>query len=74
MDLIEQKEKLDVRYKCRCIDGKKNQQDTVRYYLTIRAILVGPRGSGKTNIMYNLITHVNGLKFENIYLFSKTSN
>jgi len=40
---------------------------------TIRAIVVGPSCSGKTNIMYNLITHVNGLRFENIYLYTKTS-
>ncbi|KAF0714016.1 tigger transposable element-derived protein 4-like [Aphis craccivora] len=43
---------------------------------TIHAILVGPSGSVKTNIMYNLITYANVLRFENIYLlvYSKTSN
>lgn len=73
MDLIEQKDKLDVIN----VDVhvvKKPSRHGPLLPETIRAILVGPSGSGNTNIMYNLITHVNGLKFENIYLFSKTSN
>ena len=38
----------------------------------VRAIICGPSNSGKTNLMLNLIFNKNGLKFENIYIFSKS--
>ena len=41
---------------------------------TIRAIICGPSNCGKTNAMFTLITHLNGLKFENIYVYSKSLN
>jgi len=73
MRLIEQKNKLDI------INVDTTTIKTVSRHGSlfpdsIRAIIVGPSGAGKTNVMYNLITHKNGLKFENIYLYSKTSN
>lgn len=37
-----------------------------------RCLLVGASGSGKTNAMISLIEHPNGLRFENVYLFSKS--
>lgn len=40
---------------------------------TIRCIICGPSNCGKTNIMLNLLFHENGLKFKNIYLYSKTA-
>jgi Poxvirus A32 protein. len=39
---------------------------------TIRCLVVGPSNCGKTNVMISLIEHPNGLKFENIYIFSKS--
>lgn len=39
---------------------------------SLRALIVGPSNCGKTNIMINLIESPNGLKFENIYLYSKS--
>lgn len=39
---------------------------------TIRCIICGPSNCGKTNIMLNLLLHENGVKFKNIYLYSKT--
>lgn len=39
---------------------------------TIRALLVGPSNCGKTNVMLSLIESPNGLKFENIYIYSKS--
>lgn len=39
---------------------------------TIRCIISGPSNCGKTNVMLNLLLHRNGLKFKNIYLYSKT--
>nr|CAI5825367.1 unnamed protein product [Callosobruchus analis]CAI5845687.1 unnamed protein product [Callosobruchus analis]CAI5863027.1 unnamed protein product [Callosobruchus analis] len=37
-----------------------------------RALIVGASGSGKTNIMISLITHPNGLRFSNIYIYCKS--
>ena len=39
---------------------------------SIRALIVGPSNCGKTNIMLSLIESPNGLKFENIYIYSKS--
>ncbi len=38
----------------------------------VRCLIVGPSGAGKTSVMLNLLFNPNGLKFENIYLFSKS--
>lgn len=39
---------------------------------TIRCLIVGPSNCGKSNIILNLLLHPNGLKFENIYVYSKS--
>ena len=41
---------------------------------TIRAVFCGPSNCGKTNSLLALITHPNGLRFENIYVYSKSFN
>lgn len=41
---------------------------------TVRCIVSGPSNSGKTNTVFNLLTHENGLRFNNIYIFSKSLN
>lgn len=38
----------------------------------VRCIISGPSGSGKTNTIFNLLMDRNGLRFENIYVFSKS--
>lgn len=40
---------------------------------TIRCIICGPSNCGKTNVMVSLLLHENGLKFKNLYLYSKTT-
>lgn len=40
---------------------------------TIRCILCGPSNCGKTNVMLNLLFHENGLRFKQVYLYSKTA-
>lgn len=37
-----------------------------------RGIIVGSSGSGKTNLLLSMLEHPNGLRFENIYLYSKS--
>lgn len=39
---------------------------------SIRCIICGPSNCGKTNTMIGLLLHENGLKFKNLYLYSKT--
>ena len=39
---------------------------------TIRSIIAGPSNCGKTNVMLSLLQHPNGLKFQNVYLYSKS--
>jgi len=39
---------------------------------TIRALIVSPSGCGKTNLVFTLLVHENGIEFENVYIYSKT--
>lgn len=39
---------------------------------SIRCIIVGPSNSGKTNVMITLLVHKNGLRYENVYVYSKS--
>jgi hypothetical protein len=39
---------------------------------SIRCIICGPSNCGKTNVMFNLLFDVNGLRFSNVYVFSKS--
>lgn len=37
-----------------------------------RCLIVGPSGCGKTNVMVTLLEHPKGLRFENVYIYSKS--
>lgn len=39
---------------------------------TIRCIIAGPSNCGKTNVIIGLLEDLNGLRFENVYVFSKS--
>jgi hypothetical protein len=39
---------------------------------SIRCIICGPSNCGKTNVMFSLLTNPNTLRFENVYIFSKS--
>lgn len=39
---------------------------------TIRCIIAGKSNCGKTNLLISLIESKNGLKFENVYIYSKS--
>lgn len=39
---------------------------------TLRCIVSGPSNCGKTNVVFYLLTDPNGLKFCNVYIFSKS--
>lgn len=40
----------------------------------LRSLIVGPSGGGKTQLVICLLINKNGLRFDNIYLYSKTLN
>lgn len=72
MKLIKQPVSLQVQN----FEVKENNFSTKHSVLlpnNIRCIICGPSNCGKTNVMISLLTHLNGLKFKNIYLYSKTS-
>lgn len=39
---------------------------------TIRGLIIEPSNCGKANVMKSLITYPHGIRFENIYLYSKS--
>lgn len=39
---------------------------------SVRALVCGPSGCGKTNIAMSLLCEINGLRFDNVYVYSKT--
>lgn len=39
---------------------------------TIRSIVCGPSNCGKTNLIVGLLLHKSGLRFQNVYVYSKT--
>lgn len=41
---------------------------------SIRCLICGPSNCGKTNLLMTLITDLNGLRFENVYIYSKSLN
>lgn len=54
-------------------DGKKNfYKHSKLFPNSIRCIICGPSGVGKTNVIINLLENPNGLKFENVYIYSKS--
>lgn len=71
IDLIEQKDKLDV-INVHVQLVKKLARHGSLLPNTISDILGGFSASGKTNIIYKLITHADGLRFKNMYLYSMT--
>jgi len=76
MRLVKQRKSLRVRN----LDKRKKQNENRRQRRrhsellpnSIRCIVVGPSNCGKTNVMVCLLQHPNGLKFRNVYLYSKT--
>ncbi|KAF0707986.1 Uncharacterized protein FWK35_00026842 [Aphis craccivora] len=52
----------------------KNPNILLRHFslLTNKTHVVGPSGCGKTNLIYALLTNINGVRFHNVYIYSKT--
>lgn len=55
-------------------DQFNNNKDMEGLFLNnnLRCLVLGASGSGKTNLMLNLLVDEKGISFSNVYLFSKT--
>jgi len=72
MHLIRKKQKIVVRNINDEIEKNLPPRHSAFLQNKIRDLIVGPSNCGKTNIMLSLIESHNGLKFENVYIFSKS--
>lgn len=73
MKFIKQKTALSIKN----VDSDNTKVDHFRKHSvllpnSIRCIICGPSGVGKTNIIINLLESPNGLRFENFYIYSKS--
>lgn len=55
-----------------CVNVSKTERHSSLLPNNIRCIICGPSSCGKTNVLISLIESEHGLKFENLYLYSKT--
>lgn len=75
MKLVKQKQTLPVEVVDSAFDKSKNSKIIRHSELlpsSIRALIIGPSNCGKTNVMMSLLYEPNGLKFENVYVWSKS--
>jgi len=73
MKVIPQKQKLPIK-NIEADDNDRTSRSKNGPLLpnSIRAVICGPSGVGKTNLIYCLLTHPNGVCFENVYIYSKS--
>lgn len=75
MDFKDQSVKLPVVNFDTIVEQKKNcKRHGALLPNSIRAVFCGPSNCGKTNSLLALILSPNGLRFENIYVYSKSLN
>lgn len=54
------------------VNASKSKRHSQLLPNNLRCIIAGPSGCGKTNVLISLIESKHGLKFENLYLYSRT--
>lgn len=57
---------------CGAGSGDGDVKHSVLFPNSIRAIVCGPSNCGKSNLMLSILLSPNGLKFENVYIYSKS--
>lgn len=74
MKVVKQKQKLHiVNLDCLIGDIKSTcKKHSELLPNDIRAIICGPSGCGKSNVILSLLFDLNGLKFQNVYVYSKS--
>lgn len=74
MKLIKQDLSLEINTLDEILENKLNYvKHSQLLPNSIRCIICGPSNCGKTNVILSLLLHPNGLKFQNVYLYSKTA-
>lgn len=63
---------LDEKVGCGHNENQKSKRHGPLLPSSIRGIIIGPSNCGKTNVMISLLTHPLGLRFENVYIYSKS--
>jgi len=71
LQLIEQKQKLEVENVDQLTSIQNYRHGTLLPNM-IRALIVGPSGCGKINLIFALLININGIRFHNVYIYSKT--
>ncbi len=77
MKFVKQQSRLSVTNIDNLISKQKRKERRKHGKLlpnSIRSLLVGPSECGKTNCIFSLLLDANGLKFRNIYIYSKSLN
>jgi hypothetical protein len=79
MRLVQLKDKLpvdsvDERFEIACGNGLQSLSRRHGPLLprSIRGLIIGPSNCGKTNIIISLLLNPKGLRFENVYIYSKS--
>lgn len=72
MRVVRQKDSLTIKNHDDCVKSAAPRRHGPLLPSTIRCIITGPSNCGKTNIIISLIEQANGLRFENVYVYSKS--
>lgn len=72
MRFVKQRINIPVRNVDITPQDKKTKKHSELLPNSIRCIIAGPSNCGKTNLLISLLESEHGLKFENIYIYSKT--
>jgi hypothetical protein len=73
MKIVKQKTSLKIDNND-LVDEKHIKHSPLFNVRTLRCLIIGPSNCGKTNVIISLIEHKNGLKFKNVYVYSKSCN
>lgn len=73
MKFIKVHDKIQVQnFDKNCYRSKKIKRHGTILPNSIRGVIVGPSNCGKTNVMLSMLLDFNGLRFQNIYIYSKS--
>lgn len=71
MKFVKQKESLKLECICPPLSQEAKRHGSLLPN-TIRCIVCGPSNCGKTNLVISLLLHKDGLRFRNLYVYSKS--